>query len=134
MLHKLQHYGIRGKALKWFHSYLSYSKQFVYANSIESKIQNINIGVPQGYVLGPLLFLVYINDISNAISSNACHIMLFADDTNLFLKGTDLLSLKRETEKALVEISTWFAQNKLTMSLEKKQYSIFHAKNKKIAQ
>ncbi len=59
--------------------------------------------------------------------------MLFADDTNLFLKGTDLLSLKREIEKALVELSTWFAQNKLTMSLEKTQYSIFHAKNNKIA-
>ncbi len=59
--------------------------------------------------------------------------MLFADDTNLFLKGTDLLSLKRETEKAFVELSTWFAQNKLTMSLEKIQYSIFHAKNKTIA-
>ncbi len=66
-------------------------------------------------------------------SNKACHIMLFADDTNLFLKGTDLLSLKRETEQALVELSTWFAQNKLTMSLEKTQYSIFHAKNKKIA-
>ncbi len=59
--------------------------------------------------------------------------MLFADDSNLFLKGTGLLSLKTETEKALVELSTWFAQNKLTMSLEKTQYSIFHAKNKKIA-
>ncbi len=58
---------------------------------------------------------------------------LFADDTNLLLKGTDLLSLKIETEKTLVELSTWFAQNKLTMSLEKMQYSIFHAKNNKIA-
>ncbi len=57
---------------------------------------------------------------------------MHVDDTNLFLKGTHLLSLKRETERALVELTTWFAQNKLTISLEKTRYFIFQAKNKKM--
>ena len=130
LLMKLEHYGVRGIANKWFKSYLTNRRQYVHVNGEDSDMLDINTGVPQGSVLGPLLFLVYINDIANAITSPQSLVMLFADDTNVFLKGKDLISLKRQTEHTLHQLSEWFATNKLTLSLEKTQYNIFHNKNK----
>ena len=79
----MEHYGIRGIANDWFNSYLKNRKQYVSINGYESKIANINFGVPQGSVLGPLLFLIYINDLNKTIKySKTRH---FADDTNLLI-------------------------------------------------
>ena len=132
LLRKLEHYGIRGLANKWFSSYLSNRKQFVHVNGTKSDTKDITIGVPQGSVLGPLLFLIYVNDMVHAISEKNCAAMLFADDTNLFVRGTDLKQVKRETEQVLRELHIWFLCNKLTLNLEKTKYNIFHTKNKKI--
>ena len=82
LLHKLPHYGVRGRALEWFRSYLSGRKQFVYIDGSESTLQPITCGVPQGSLLGPLLFIAYINDLKN--SSEILSFILFADDSNLF--------------------------------------------------
>ena len=83
LLHKLNHYGVRGIANKWFESYLSDRKQTVSINGIISDVKSIKIGVPQGSVLGPLLFLIYINDLNNSIRfSTTRH---FADDTWLLI-------------------------------------------------
>src|ERR1043165_10054525 len=82
LLHKLEHYGIRGIALQWFKDYLSNRKQYVLYNNCSSKLLSINCGVPQESILGPLLFIIYINDIVNC--SNILHFILFADDTNIF--------------------------------------------------
>ena len=82
LLAKLQHYGIRGTPLKWFESYLSGREQFVNFNGYCSSYKLVKCGVPQGSVLGPLLFLIYINDICNV--SSALDILLFADDTSIF--------------------------------------------------
>ena len=92
LLNKLDHYGIRGTALHWFHSYLSDRKQFVFHNGESSKLQSINCGVPQGSVLGPLLFLLYINDLPNV--SNILQFYLFADDTNIYYEADSLDNLE----------------------------------------
>ena len=82
LIRKLDHYGIRGLALEWFKSYLEKRKQYVYCNMM-SDMQFISCGVPQGSILGPLLFLIYINDLPN--SSNIVKFQLFADDTCILL-------------------------------------------------
>ena len=82
LLCKLEHYGIRGNALSWFKSYLTDREQFVTFNGVSSATKLISCGVPQGSILGPLLFLIYINDL-HAVCKNTFPI-LFADDTNLF--------------------------------------------------
>ena len=84
LLKKLEHYGVRGHALKWFTSYLADRKQYTTVNNIDSQLKDILYGVPQGSVLGPLLFLVYINDLNRAITYS--YIRHFADDTNVLYR------------------------------------------------
>ena len=88
LLRKLDHYGIRGIALQWFQSYLFGRQQTVKFNGINSVLKNITCGVPQRSILGPLLFLIYINDLG-AVSQITFPIM-YADDTNIFIQGKDL--------------------------------------------
>ena len=82
LLSKLQCYGIRGLALKWIKSYLSNRRQYVCYNNSNSEFKEIKCGVPQGSILGPLLFILYINDMCGV--SKLLHIILFADDTKIF--------------------------------------------------
>ena len=84
LIAKLEHYGVRNIALDWFKSYLSPRYQQVSCNGNLSSLQLILFGVPQGSILGPLLFLIYINDLPN--SSSLLHFILFADDTNAFAR------------------------------------------------
>jgi len=91
LLSKLKHYGVRGIANKWFKSYLSSRLQFVSVANCQSEVEFILHGVPQGSVLGPLLFLLYINDLHEAIKFS--EVTLFADDTNLFQFGNSVKSL-----------------------------------------
>ena len=81
LLQKLEHYGIRNVALNWFKSYLTDGKQFVFLNGVNSDIKSVTCGVPQGSVLGSLLFLLYINDLPNI--STKLNFFLFTDDTNI---------------------------------------------------
>ncbi len=128
LLQKLEHYGIRGTSLDWFKSYLSGRSQYVSCNGISSDIKNITCGVPQGSVLGPLLFLLYINDLPNI--SNKLSFFLFADDTNIFFESNNLDKLQRTVNKELKKLVTWLNANRLALNVKKTNFVIFSAINK----
>ena len=128
LLYKLEQYGIRGTPLTWFNSYLSNRLQYNLVNGTKSDTMNIRYGVPQGSVLGPLLFLLYTNDMPNCLPEN--HKMrLFADDSNIFISSHSPKALKNELKMAVECILKWLGDNKLTVNLSKTQYSIFQTKN-----
>ena len=118
LLDKLEHYGIRGTALTWFSSYLSNRSQYVSVNGCNSSHLNISCGVPQGSVLGPLLFLIYINDLPN--SSSKLSFYLFADDTNIYFESDSLNHLQKVINKELRQVKKWLDSNKLALNVEKK--------------
>jgi hypothetical protein len=122
LLAKLSHVGIRGRVLGWLSSYLTDRKQFTTVNDHCSDIKNIIMGVPQGSVLGPLLFLVYINDMSK--SSDLLNFVHFADDTTLYLSGEDLTSLCNVVNSELLKVDTWLTTNKLSLNVKKNTYMI----------
>ena len=117
-------YGIRGNILDWFKNYLNNKEQFTFIDNTHSDKKNISCGIPQGSVLGPLLFLIYINDIPNV--SKKLYSILFADHTSVFLEGNNLNSLSTIINEELNKISVWLAFNKLTLNIEKSYYVIFH--------
>ena len=123
LLHKLYNYGIRGVLYEWLKNYLTNRKQYTVVNNTSSKIGNIVCGVPQGSVLGPLLFLIYINDISNAVGGEL--VKLFADDTNLFMFGSNLSVLESQANVVLKKMELWFIANKLSLNADKTCYTLF---------
>lgn len=123
LLKKLRHYGIRNVGNAWFRSYLSDRSQYTVINNITSKRSSLNIGVPQGSTLGPLLFLLYINDIPN--STDILKFTLFADDTCITHSHSDIVILSRTLNSELESVSTWLLANKLSLNLQKTQYMVF---------
>ena len=105
-------YGIKGTSLDWFKSYLSDRKQCVAIGDSKSTLRPIKIGVPQGSVLGPLLFLLYINDLPNATEMLP---FLFADDTTAVESGSDLPALFEKVNLEFQKLSEWFRANKLSL-------------------
>jgi retron-type reverse transcriptase len=91
LLYKLLVCGIRGTAYNWFKSYLSERKQYTVIENNASTVSSLALGVPQGSILGPLLFLIYVNDIKYACTH--AYLKLFADDSNVFVKGQNLSDL-----------------------------------------
>jgi len=114
---------LRGIVLHWFKNYLDNRTQFVVVNGVPSNTLLIRNGVPQGSILGPLLFLVYIKDINNAVPGEK--LKLFADDTNLFVQGPDICHASDHTNLLLSKLHSWFVANKLTLSLPKTCYTVF---------
>ena len=117
LLDKLGHYGIRGCALSWFKSYLSCRTQYKTYTGNESNRQMIKCGVPQGSILGPLLFLIYINDICT-VCKNIIPV-LFADDTNLFSSSVDATGLQDGVNYDLAVITKWLKVNKLSLNIKR---------------
>ena len=130
LLEKLEYYGIRGSALAWFESYLADRQQYVTCNGVKSSCKTIKCGVPQGSILGPLLFLLYINDLANICKHTLP--VLFADDTNLFNSGKDLTELQDIFNAELKAISTWLKVNKLSLNVKKTHYMVISTKKKPV--
>ena len=120
---KLEFYGIRGLPLNLLKSYLSNRKQYVAYNGVSSNLSNISCGVPQGSILGPLLFILYVNDMANA--SSILHFILFADDTNLFCSNLNFHDLVCTVNQELSKLCEWFCANKLSLNVKKTNYIIF---------
>ena len=123
LLQKLYKYGVRGSSHQWFASYLCDRKQFVSFNNISSSLKSISCGVPQGSILGPLLFLLYINDINNV--SKVLFSILFADDTNVFVSGKNINELVVVLNRELSKLVTWLQVNKLSLNVKKTHYMVF---------
>ena len=123
LLRKLENYGIRGTSLNWFKSYLSARKQSVKFGDQQSTLLLLKCGVPQGSILGPLLFLIYINDMIN--SSKLLKYILFADDSTLYASHSDLNYLVNLVNKEIKKVKNWIQTNKLTLNVKKTHYMIF---------
>ena len=124
LAHKLNHYGIRGVANDWFSSYLSNRSQFVSILGFESGTKDVEHGVPQGSVLGPLLFLIYINDLHNSIKhSKVYH---FADDTNLLNINKSPKKMQKQINSDLKLLYKWLLANKISLNCSKTEIIFFH--------
>ena len=128
LLEKLYHYGIRGPAYKWFVSYLTDRQQYVYFEDSASDSKPVTCGIPQGSVLGPLLFLIYINDLASV--SQVLTAFLFADDSNLFHIGTDIATMCETINRELIKIVEWLRANRLSLNIDKTNFMVFKPKFK----
>ena len=129
LLDKLEYYGIRGVANKWIESYLSERKQYTTYNGHCSPYTEIRCGVPQGSILGPILFILYINDLGT-ISEKIATIM-FADDSNLFASGSDLKTIENLFNTEIPNLVTWLRVNRLSLNIKKTHFMVFGPKLKK---
>ena len=123
---KLEYYGIRDVPLKWFESYLSKREQFVEYDGTRSDNEYVTCGVPQGSILGPLLFLLYINDLAHL--SKKLFALLFADDSNMFLTGNNWNDLIDVMNIEMLKVVEWLRVNKLSLNLKKK-HILFYLEN-----
>ena len=118
LLSKLLRYGIRGKVYSWFESYLKGRKQKVSFNgTLSDDFCHIDCGVPQGSILGPLLYLIYVNDFYACLNKSSC--ILFADDTTLVVTAESFYDLFCFANGDLIQLYDWLCANKLTINLDK---------------
>jgi len=117
LLKKLEQYGIRDGSLNWFKSYLKYRKQSVKANGFSSSFMEVIYGVPQGSILGPILFLLFINDLPMCLESSYCN--LFADDTIIYNQSHEIADAQQKLQNDLKNLESWFNNNNLHVNVDK---------------
>ena len=123
LLRKLEHYGVRGVHLRWFASYLHNRKQYVNIDNASSEKHLIKYAVPQGSILGPTLFIVYINDLPEI--SKLAKFIFFADDANIIITGTTMIEIQEQASLLLKSIETWVRSNGMRINLKKTKYMVF---------
>ena len=127
-MQKLQIYGVQQQELTWFRSYLYNRKQFCKVNGISSDLEDIEVGVPQGSCLGPLLFLLYINDLPQAIRGST--VSMYADDTSLCHQASDITQLNEAMNNDLKQLDIWLQGNKLSLNVAKTHSMLVTTKQK----
>ena len=130
LLSKLEYYGFRGPVHNLLKSYLTNRKQYVKIGNHKSELRQINCGVPQGSVLGPLLFILYINDLHKAC--NIGNLRIFADDTTVFFKCININDITSKGTQVMTHLNEWFKDNKLTLNSEKSNFIIFRSRQNKL--
>lgn len=130
LLHKMETYGVRGKAQDLMKSYLSHRTQYVDFKNSLSSIQTISAGVPQGSILGPLLFLIYLNDIVYCTTNS--EFVSYADDTSVFISGKSERDIEKKASRALDALDTWTKANCLKINTKKTKIVLYIPKRKVI--
>lgn len=137
LLFKMSHYGIRGKVLELFKSYLTNRKMYVEISNIDanlvqkthrSKLTDVKIGVPQGSILGPIFFLIFMNDLINYVTkqiAEGLQMVVFADDTNAIISDDNITSLNLRVAQALRMFVAWFQANSLNLNADKTNLMLF---------
>ena len=119
LLNKLQNIGVQGFELNWFESYLSNRQQVTKIGDFTSNPAFVNFGVPQGSILGPLLFTLYINSLSSVITNNNAKVTLYADDTAIFVKGKSVSNINDIMNTEISKVANWLNENFLTLNVKK---------------
>ena len=125
LLEKLQHYGVRRMPFNWFQSYLTNRKQYVEVNGASFDVLDVMCWVPQGSVLGPLLFLIFINDLPAVCKK--LKLYLFADDTNIYFESDSLDLMEKTMNEELKKVDKWLTTNWLALNVDKSHFALFHS-------
>ncbi len=128
LLYKMKAYGFKSQTVNWYRSYLSGRTQVTCVNGQTSNELRVKTGVPQGSILGPFLFCVYVNDLCAHLQH--ANGFLYADDSALLVSGTDIMSISTTLNMELAQLSRWFSVNKLSINIGKTRSMLFRSKHK----
>ena len=128
LLLKLKYYGADEVTLRWFASYLNGRIQSTSVNGTSSASRPVSCGIPQGSILGPLLFILHINDLPAGLKH--CKVSMYADDTLLYCAGTDINDICTKVNEDLEYVKTWLDQNKLSLNIEKSEFMLLGTRNR----